>query len=62
MNKSLKNNLEHAITLGCLCSIASLCAYLAKEQLSLFTFFHFVLPTFFIVSLLSFVVEMRQNK
>ncbi len=62
MKKSLKNILKSAVTLVFLYFIASFCAYLAREQLNLFTFIHFILLTFFTISLLIFVMEIVQNK
>lgn len=44
-----------------LCSISQLITYLIKGELNQDTFIHFVLPTFFVVAIVSFIIDRQTN-
>lgn len=47
--------------MGSLCSISQLITYLIKGELNQDTFIHFVLPTFFVVAIVSFIIDKQTN-
>lgn len=56
MVKLSGKHLKTAGIMGSLCSISQLITYLIKGELSQDTFIHFVLPTFFVVAIVSIII------
>lgn len=57
MSKSVKKNLKDALTMGGLCFLVSIITYLDNGELNSYSFFHFNLPTLFIVAAGSFIFD-----
>ena len=62
MKKTLKTNFRNAIIFGVVCSVASLITHYVRGGLNSFTFINFILPTFFSVSAVSFIMDRLFSK